>query len=320
MVESDQGGKVSKIDLDSYQHFKHGYANTIHSSQGMTVENAYILASENMNANLTYVALTRHKGNVELNYSATAFNQDEKTWVRNSEGKYQEKELTPFDNLKRTLGRTEVKSFTTDYSVVQAKDELIKNYIRDHRNSLDDQRELYNLNSTFKAITTPDKHFSEKEIIEEVRNSLRSKALLGDEIVRFKGKMNIAKGEQLQLDQELTLKTGFFKKEHFEKDTPLQVIDAYKVKDQAMMKVRIKAEEYEVPFDRLNIRYSDKYLTEYKKDTSARFDSRHKAEMVSKFNQQLQQQKQSQPSKNLNAPNSEIKHSPSIKNSHKMKF
>ena len=87
-----------------------------------------------------------------------------------------------------------------------------------------------------------------------------------------------------------------------------------------MMKVRIKAEEYEVPFDKLNIRYSDKYLTEYKKDTSARFDSRHKAEMVSKFNQQLQQQKQSQPSKNLNAPNSEIKHSPSIKNSHKMKF
>jgi ATP-dependent exoDNAse (exonuclease V) alpha subunit len=80
MVESDQGGKVSKIDLDSYQHFKHGYANTIHSSQGMTVENAYILASENMNANLTYVALTRHKGNVELNYSATAFNQDEKMW------------------------------------------------------------------------------------------------------------------------------------------------------------------------------------------------------------------------------------------------
>lgn len=320
MVESDQGGKVSKIDLDSYQHFKHGYANTIHSSQGMTVENAYILASENMNANLTYVALTRHKGNVELNYSATAFNQDEKMWVRNSEGKYQEKELTPFDNLKRTLGRTEVKSFTTDYSVVQAKDELIKNYLRDHRSSLDDQRELYNLNSTFKAITTPDKHFSEKKIIEEVRNSLRSKALLGDEIVRFNGQMNIAKGEQLQLDQELTLKTGFFKKEHFDKDTPLQVIDAYKVKDKAVMKVRIKAEEYEVPFEKLNIRYSDKYLTEYKKDTSARFDSRHKAEMVSKFNQQLQQQKQSQPSQNLNAPNSEIKHSPSIKNNHKMKF
>jgi hypothetical protein len=85
------------------------------------------------------------------------------------------------------------------------------------------------------------------------------------------------------------------------------------------MKVRIKAEEYEVPFEKLNIRYSDKYLTEYKKDTSARFDSRHKVEMVSKFNQQLQQQKQSQPSQNLNAPNSEIKHSPSLKSSLRMK-
>ena len=30
------------------------------------------------------------------------------------------------------------------------------------------------------------------------------------------------------------------------------------------------AEEYEVPFDRLNIRYSDKYLTEYKKDLCTR--------------------------------------------------
>lgn len=43
------------------------------------------------------------------------------------------------------------------------------------------------------------------------------------------------------------------------------MIDAYKVKDKAVMKVRIKAEEYEVPFEKLNIRYSDKYLTEYKK-------------------------------------------------------
>lgn len=96
----------------------------------MTVENAYILASENMNANLTYVALTRHKGNVELNYSATKFNQEEKIWVRKPDGQYQEKELSAFDNLKRTLGRTEVKNFSTDYSVVQAKDELIKTIFR----------------------------------------------------------------------------------------------------------------------------------------------------------------------------------------------
>lgn len=109
MVESDRGGQIKKIDLDSYQHFKHGYANTIHSSQGMTVENAYILASENMNANLTYVALTRHKGNVELNYSATKFNQEEKSGLESLMANIRKKELSAFDNLKRTLGRTEVK-------------------------------------------------------------------------------------------------------------------------------------------------------------------------------------------------------------------
>ncbi|HGW4640028.1 TPA: AAA family ATPase [Acinetobacter baumannii] len=318
MVESDRGGQIKKIDLDSYQHFKHGYANTIHSSQGMTVENAYILASENMNANLTYVALTRHKGNVELNYSATKFNQEEKIWVRKPDGQYQEKELSAFDNLKRTLGRTEVKNFSTDYSVVQAKDELIKNYLQEHRHSISEKREIYNLNSTFKAMTMPDQHFSKQEIIEEVRNSLRSKAILGDEIVKFNGQMNIAKGEQLQLDQELILKTGLFKKEHFEKDTSLQVVDAYRVKDEPIMKARIKGEIYEIPFDKLHIRYSDKYLTEFRQDTSARFDKRFKSELHSKFNQELQQQRQNQPTQNLNAPNSELKNAPRMKNGPRM--
>ncbi|EMN9522015.1 AAA family ATPase [Acinetobacter baumannii] len=293
-------------------------AKTIHSSQGMTVENAYILASENMNANLTYVALTRHKGNVELNYSATRFNQEEKIWVRKPDGQYQEKELSAFDNLKRTLGRTEVKNFSTDYSVVQAKDELIKNYLQEHRHSISEKREIYNLNSMLKAMTMPDQHFSKQELIEEVRNSLRSKAILGDEIVKFNGQMNIAKGEQLQLDQELILKTGLFKKEHFEKDTSLQVVDAYRVKDEAIMKARIKGEIYEIPFNKLHIRYSDKYLTEFRQDTSARFDKRFKSELHSKFNQQLQQQRQNQPTQNLNAPNSELKNAPRMKNGPRM--
>lgn len=66
-------------------------------------------------------------------------------------------------------------------------------------------------------MTMPDQHFSKQEVIEEVRNSLRSKAILGDEIVKFNGQMNIAKGEQLQLDQELILKTGLFKKSTLKK-------------------------------------------------------------------------------------------------------
>jgi hypothetical protein len=42
-------------------------------------------------------------------------------------------------------------------------------------------------------------------------------------------------------------KDRIFKKEHFDKDTPLQVIDAYKVKDQAVMKVRIKLKNMKYP-------------------------------------------------------------------------
>lgn len=87
MVQSDRNNEIIKVDLNEYNQFKYGYANTIHSSQGMTVDNAYIVASENMNANLTYVALTRHKHNVEINYSAMSFTTNEKEFVKRPDGK-----------------------------------------------------------------------------------------------------------------------------------------------------------------------------------------------------------------------------------------
>ena len=61
-----------------------------------------------MNANLTYVALTRHKHNVEINYSAMSFTTNEKEFVKRPDGKISydqnynpvEKEVTPFEDLK----------------------------------------------------------------------------------------------------------------------------------------------------------------------------------------------------------------------------
>ncbi|KUY63385.1 hypothetical protein WI25_28695 [Burkholderia cepacia] len=59
-VRLDDGRPV-KVDVAQYPHIDYGYALTVHKSQGVTVDRAYVLATPGMPAELTYVAMTRHK-------------------------------------------------------------------------------------------------------------------------------------------------------------------------------------------------------------------------------------------------------------------
>ena len=58
---------------DAYQAVDHGYATTIHKTQGATVDRAFVLASETMDRHLTYVAMTRHRDGVQLYASQAEF-------------------------------------------------------------------------------------------------------------------------------------------------------------------------------------------------------------------------------------------------------
>ena len=49
------------VNPEQYNGFDHGYAVTIHKSQGATVDRAWVLASQRMDSSLTYVAMTRHR-------------------------------------------------------------------------------------------------------------------------------------------------------------------------------------------------------------------------------------------------------------------
>ena len=49
-----------------FRSFDHGYAVTIHKSQGATVDHSYVLASRTMDRHLSYVAMTRHRENMTL--------------------------------------------------------------------------------------------------------------------------------------------------------------------------------------------------------------------------------------------------------------
>lgn len=64
------------FDAASYKDIDHGYAATVHKSQGVTVDRAYVLASRYMDAAATYVAMSRHREDVQLHYAEEEFRDD----------------------------------------------------------------------------------------------------------------------------------------------------------------------------------------------------------------------------------------------------
>ncbi len=64
--EGRNGARIISIPVNRYQALDHGYATTIHKSQGATVDRAFVMASASMDRHLTYVAMTRHRDGVKL--------------------------------------------------------------------------------------------------------------------------------------------------------------------------------------------------------------------------------------------------------------
>ncbi|MGC3940907.1 AAA family ATPase [Roseobacter sp. EG26] len=64
-IALDDQRKIT-INPEIYRHLDHGYAVTIHKSQGATVDYAYVLASRSMDKHLAYVAMTRHRENMHV--------------------------------------------------------------------------------------------------------------------------------------------------------------------------------------------------------------------------------------------------------------
>lgn len=65
VVNLDNGGRV-EVPTEQYTAFDHGYATTIHKSQGDTVDRTFVLATTSMDRHMTYVAMTRHRDAAQL--------------------------------------------------------------------------------------------------------------------------------------------------------------------------------------------------------------------------------------------------------------
>lgn len=70
--------KTLTFSPNIFPFFDQGWAVTIHKSQGTTVDKSFILASHEMNQNLAYVAMTRHREDVHVYGSTLDFWRPEK--------------------------------------------------------------------------------------------------------------------------------------------------------------------------------------------------------------------------------------------------
>ena len=93
-VELDDGRSVV-FDTKDYADIDHGYAATIHKSQGVTVDRNHVLATPGMDQHSSYVALSRHRESVSLHYGRDDF--------------------ADVGKLARTLSRERVKDMVSDY-------------------------------------------------------------------------------------------------------------------------------------------------------------------------------------------------------------
>jgi len=69
-----KSAKPIQIDINQYNHLGHGYAVTIHKSQGATVDKTWLLATKSMDQHLIYVAGTRHRERMKVYHSKSELN------------------------------------------------------------------------------------------------------------------------------------------------------------------------------------------------------------------------------------------------------
>ncbi|MBB6229351.1 Ti-type conjugative transfer relaxase TraA [Polymorphobacter multimanifer] len=79
-VKLDDGRSVA-FDTKDYAHVDHGYAATFHKSQGVTVDQAHVLATPGMDRHSAYVGMSRHRDGVQLHYGRDDF-ADQRQLVR----------------------------------------------------------------------------------------------------------------------------------------------------------------------------------------------------------------------------------------------
>lgn len=121
-------GRAVAFDTRDYAALDHGYAATIHKSQGVTVDRAYVLATPGLDRHAAYVALSRHRERVDLYYGQDDF--------------------ADRSQLVRTLGRDRAKDMAADYA---AREEQFAAAIARHARIIDQMRFSHSVGNPYTA-------------------------------------------------------------------------------------------------------------------------------------------------------------------------
>ncbi len=176
-IGSRKGPKIIPVHTDLYQHLDHGYAATIHKSQGVTVDRTYLLAERYLDAHATYVGLSRHRESVELFWS---------------------KEVFPsLEGFIRTLGRDKSKDLASDYGVSSFAHER---GIEPHAEP-SIIREVPHLSQSKPMLQTPRQTFDILQGLKSNNPLLKSRSALAD----FKAKFEEQQPERAQQIQRSIL-------------------------------------------------------------------------------------------------------------------
>jgi Ti-type conjugative transfer relaxase TraA len=100
-LDGDDARRVF-VDSKRYPHLEHGYAATIHKTQGTTVDQTFVLATPHFDRHSAYVALSRHRESVAAFYGRDDFSPH---WSKASAE----------DNFMATLSKERPKELAHDY-------------------------------------------------------------------------------------------------------------------------------------------------------------------------------------------------------------
>ena len=171
-VNLDKGGKVV-FDIRDYNHIDHGYAATIHKSQGITVDKAFVMPSKYMDKHSTYVAMSRHRESVELYWSKDRFrDQKDMVWNLSKEGR---KELA-LDYLEKDYKDT-ASTFAVNKGVVELDRKDIEKRLEKLQEAVD--LEGYNRYSELDRILGEFKETFQYSYIEDKLENGESASYLG---------------------------------------------------------------------------------------------------------------------------------------------
>jgi ATP-dependent exoDNAse (exonuclease V) alpha subunit len=120
-VKLDNGNTVN-FSPQEYTRFQLGYASTVHQSQGMTVDQSFVLATPHFDRHTTYVAMSRHKDKANL-YASTGDFRDNAS-------------------LNRSLGREGEKLSTLDFTDTRSREIMAPERSQEHRHQNHDDQNL----------------------------------------------------------------------------------------------------------------------------------------------------------------------------------